>query len=485
MRTRGIALVAALLAGASLGTAGCELGAADEDDQQARRGLRLDPRNPHYLVFRGKPTVLITSGEHYGAVVNADFDYVRYLDELKRHGFNHTRVFSGTYIEPGAPTSASAPPHATLLGYDNTLAPRPGRFVSPWALDGSGSETRARFDLGRWNPAYFKRLKRFVTEASKRGVVVELVLFSALYGYDRWEASPFNARNNVNGVGAIEARQLYTLTDERLLDFQKALVRKLVWELRSFDNVYYEVMNEPSSEPAPASDRWQDHMIETIEKAESELPQRHLIARNYEHDQGPVRDPHPSVSIFNFHYERDPSPYRNLEGVISFDETGFQGTEDAPYRTDGWLFMLSGGGIYSNLDWSFTPDREDGGAELPPVTPGGGGPSLRRSLAVLKKFLERFDLPGMAPARGIVISAPPGATVRVLADHGRSYAVYILGGPPEPLTLDIAPGTYRAEWIDTRDGTVRRRQRLDHFGGPIALSPPPYDEDIALAIEAE
>src|SRR5882724_2400237 len=42
--------------------------------------LRLHPRNPHYFLFRGKPTVLITSGEHYGAVLNLDFNYVKYLD---------------------------------------------------------------------------------------------------------------------------------------------------------------------------------------------------------------------------------------------------------------------------------------------------------------------------------------------------------------------------------------------------------------------
>src|SRR5207249_3782080 len=41
--------------------------------------LRLHPDNPHYLLFRGKPTVLITSGEHYGAVLNRAFDYLRYL----------------------------------------------------------------------------------------------------------------------------------------------------------------------------------------------------------------------------------------------------------------------------------------------------------------------------------------------------------------------------------------------------------------------
>jgi hypothetical protein len=37
--------------------------------------IRLHPDNGHYLEFRGKPTILITSGEHYGAVLNQDFDF--------------------------------------------------------------------------------------------------------------------------------------------------------------------------------------------------------------------------------------------------------------------------------------------------------------------------------------------------------------------------------------------------------------------------
>ena len=61
--------------------------------------LRLHPHNPRYFQFRGKPSVLITAGEHYGAVINLDFDYVAYLDTLARCGFNHTRLFSGTYRE--------------------------------------------------------------------------------------------------------------------------------------------------------------------------------------------------------------------------------------------------------------------------------------------------------------------------------------------------------------------------------------------------
>ncbi|MEI4884301.1 hypothetical protein, partial [Klebsiella pneumoniae] len=61
--------------------------------------IHLHPDNPRYFEFRGRPTFLLTSTEHYGAVLNLDFDYVPYLDELNRRGFNLTRTFSGVYFE--------------------------------------------------------------------------------------------------------------------------------------------------------------------------------------------------------------------------------------------------------------------------------------------------------------------------------------------------------------------------------------------------
>ena len=85
--------------------------------------LALHPDNPHYFLFRGKPTVLITSGEHYGAVLNLDFNYVRYLDALQADGLNLTRTFSGAYVEPAGAFNIAR----------NTLAPVQGRFIAPWA----------------------------------------------------------------------------------------------------------------------------------------------------------------------------------------------------------------------------------------------------------------------------------------------------------------------------------------------------------------
>src|SRR5216683_1308322 len=87
----------------------------------AEKPLALHPRNPHYFLFRGQPTILITSAEHYGAVLNLDFDFVRYLDTLQADGMNLTRTFSGAYVEP----------HGAFKITANTLAPAAGRFICP------------------------------------------------------------------------------------------------------------------------------------------------------------------------------------------------------------------------------------------------------------------------------------------------------------------------------------------------------------------
>ena len=46
--------------------------------------IGLCPENPHYLQWRGSPRILITSAEHYGAVLNSAFDYEKYLRKLQQ-----------------------------------------------------------------------------------------------------------------------------------------------------------------------------------------------------------------------------------------------------------------------------------------------------------------------------------------------------------------------------------------------------------------
>src|ERR1041384_3356512 len=195
----------------------------------AAQPIHLHPQNPHYFEFGGKPTVLVTSGEHYGAILNRDFNYARYFDTLRADRLNLTRAFTGSYREvPGNFTIAN-----------NTLAPAEGKFIAPWA------QRDGKFDLTRWDDAYFARLKDFVRQAGRRGVIVELVLFCPFYQDAMWNVSPMNARNNVNGIGDVARTDVLGLKDMRLTEVQEAMVRKMVNELRDFDNLYYEICNEP------------------------------------------------------------------------------------------------------------------------------------------------------------------------------------------------------------------------------------------------
>lgn len=436
--------------------------------------LQLHPDNPRYFMFQGKPAVLITSGEHYGAVLNLDFDFHPYLDELKRCGFNLTRTFSGTYREiPGS-----------FKIRDNTLAPKEGRFRCPWAKEG------AKFNLDRFDPEYFRRLREFVAEAGRRGIVVEYVLFCPLYEDDLWSVNPMNVKNNVNGVGNVPRTEVYTLRHAGLLDRQLAFVRKAVTELNSFENVYFEICNEPYFGGVTLD--WQRRVAETIKTAESGLPVKHLIAQNIANDKAEVKDPDPAVSIFNFHYASPPVTVEmnwRLNKPIGFDETGFKGTADRVYRRQGWEFMLAGGAVFSNLDYSFTPDHEDGTAKVEDPTPGGGGPELRKQLGVLKRFMDGLDLVRMTPVReGVQVLEPKGANSRVwaLADKkGETFAAYVPDGPEVALGVQVREGAYRIEWIDPRDGKVLGTDRATSRGkaaGTLHVRSPRFAEDVVLRI---
>jgi hypothetical protein len=438
------------------------------------------PGNPRYFLFEGKPTFLITSGEHYGAVLNLDFDAVPYLDELRARGFNLTRTFSGTYREvPGS-----------FKIRHNTLAPPAGRYLAPWARSGTpgASDGENRFDLDRWDDRYFARLKQFCAEAKRRGVVVELVLFCPFYDDGLWKANPMHARNNVNKLGTMPANEVYTLKHPEMVARHEAFVRKVVAELRPFDNLYYEICNEPYFGGVALD--WQRRIARTIADAESGLEpgSRHMIAQNIANGSAKVVDPFPEVSLFNFHYASPPkvlAENAKLGKAIGDDETGFKGTGDRHYRVEGWSFLIAGGSAYSNLDYSFTTDHEDGTAPVEPPTPGGGGPALRRQLAILKRFLAGFDFIAMEPDAKVVASGvPKGASAYALAAPGRAYAIYLAGGTRAELGLELPAGRYRAEWVDTRTGKVALTEDLDHKGGRAAVASPEYSEDIALRVVA-
>ncbi len=453
--------------------------------KQNIKPLQLHPENHHYFLFRGKPTVLITSGEHYGAVLNLDFNYAAYLDELHTHSLNHTRLFSGVYRE--VPNSFGIT--------DNTLAPLPNRYVCPWARSDEWGyyDGGNKFDLYKWDDAYFERLKSFMTQASRLGIVVEMNLFCPFYTVDLWKANPMNVANNINGIGDCEGSDVYTLKHEDLTTVQEAVTRKIVKELQDFGNLYYEVCNEPYF--GAVTMEWQHHIIDIIVNEEKDFAAKHLISLNVANGRAKIQNPHPAVSIFNFHYCHPPDSVEmnyGLNKVIGENETGFRCKEDVFYRTEGWDFIVAGGALYNSLDYSFTY-KHPKGTFLEHCSPGGGSPSLRRQLKILKGFIESFDFVKMAPDNSIIeggqISSPlsgtpaqANITARALAEAGKQYAVYINGGTKVELKISLPKGRYRAEWVNTKTGRTEKTEEFNHPSGNKTLVSPNYKEDIALRI---
>jgi len=457
--------------------------------------IRLDPKNPHYFLFRGKTVALVTSGEHYGAVLNADFDYHKYLETLAAEGMNYTRLFGGSYREIPAKSFGIR---------RNTLAPAPGRFVAPWASAGGN-----KFDLDRWNPAYFARYRDFLSEAAKRGIVVEVTLFSSYYQEAHWQISPFNPANNINGTKPIDWKWLHTLINGNILACQERYTRKLVREANAFDNVIFEIQNEPWSDrgevedvvnrylqpPArdkypnsidvanPNSTAWQAVVASWIWSEERTLANRHLIAQNYCNFGLSVRELVPGVSIVNFHYAYPEAVQVNygLGKAISYDETGFLGRDDAVYRRQAWNFMLSGGSVFDGLDYSFSVGHEDG-TDTQPNGPGGGSPALRRQLRVLSEFLQKLPLESLGPDTHVVKHAA-GVYARALSSPGKVYAIYLDGYGNTALTLDLPAGKYAAEWINVENGNVQRTEDFRHAGGEKVLQSPAFGNGIALRLD--
>src|SRR6185369_1568162 len=172
---------------------------------------------------------------------------------------------------------------------------------------------------------------------------------------------------------------------------------------------------------------WQHHIADVIVATEKAFPHQHLVSQNIANGKKKITEPHPAVAIFNFHYASPPDTVAMnypLNKVIGDNETGFKGTNDSHYRMEAWEFILAGGGLYNNLDYSFSPGFEDGTFAYPAKQPGGGNPGFRKQMKTLADFINSFDFIKMRPDNSVIKSGlPEKARARVLAEPGRQYAI--------------------------------------------------------------
>lgn len=464
--------------------------------------IRLHPRNLHYLLYKGEPTVLVTSAEHYGAVLNTDFDFEKYLQTMHKEGMNYTRIFTGSYVEiPGS-----------FNIKNNTLAPAVGSFLTPWkrVVEAGLYKSEKKFDLNEWNPEYFKRLKSFIMLANELDIIVEVTFFCSTYQDASWERHPFNPGNNINGIPAnLNRKKSNTLENGNLIGFQKKMVKKIVTELNDFDNVFYEIQNEPWSddpqkvmrtlrtlEPQPgqgdwykwaekaseASLEWQKVIAQVVVDSENELPKKHLIAQNYTNFKHSIEKVDPNISILNFHYVWPEAVWMNYgwNRPINFDESGFAGSSDTTYLRQAWQFMLAGGAIFNNLDYSFFVGKEDGTGEN--TAPGGGSTKFRKQLVYLRGFIESLNFIKMKPDFSVVYHSP-GVQSQCISEPGKQYAMVFTGVSSDWVKLELPKGKYSFQFISPFTGKkLKSGFFTNNKKGIVKLTLPQFEEMVALRI---
>jgi hypothetical protein len=121
----------------------------------------------------------------------------------------------------------------------------------PWPRTGPGAarDGKPKFDLARFDQAYFDRLRDRVVAAGNQGIYVSVMLFEGFSLHltaapDNVEGHPFHAANNVNGIGigSIDDYQVLPL-DPRVQALQEAYICKVIDTVHDLPNVLYEVAN--------------------------------------------------------------------------------------------------------------------------------------------------------------------------------------------------------------------------------------------------
>jgi hypothetical protein len=156
---------------------------------------------------------------------------------------------------------------------------------------------------------------------------------------------------------------------------------------------------------------------------------------------------------------------------------------------EAWDFFHAGGALFMHLDYSFACGEENGTHVMTASTPGAGSPQLRHQFGILKKWIGSLDLVHVRADNKVVENAAAlDYTARALVVPGRATAIYFRrkAGASSASTapsIGLAPGTYRAEWLNPEDGRTLNEESFEHAGGSRPFPMPSRElPDLALRV---
>jgi hypothetical protein len=252
-----------------------------------KKPLAVSPNFRYFKDSNGTPVVLSGSQSWNtlqdwgtgGSAAALDFDaFVKFLTS-HRHNFTllwrveQPKFCSLPVNEGGAP--------------EFTVSPQPWMRTGP----GKASDGGLKFDLSKFDQAYFDRLRARTEALNDAGIYAGIYLFTGeflnLYRCAS-DGYPFTGANNINGIddgykdgpqgnGSIEMTAPNAITK-----FQDAYVDKVIDTLNDLPNVLWIV----SEEAPPSSLWWNEHLITHAKSYEAGKPFQHPVGY-----AAPIRTP--------------------------------------------------------------------------------------------------------------------------------------------------------------------------------------------------
>ena len=425
--------------------------------------LRRCSENPRYFADRSGKAILLTGSHVWYNLVDMGpqdppkpFDHAAHLDWLTEYNHNFVRLWAWEMVQWDTQGNSPGNRNETTTFY---VQPHPWLRTGPGkALDG-----KPKFDLTRFNPEYFRRLRDRVTAARDRGIYVSVMLFEGWamqHIKGGWKLHPFHPDNNINGLdgdvnGDGKGLEVHELISDQVTQIQKAYIRKVIETVNGLDNVLYEISNENH----PDSTAWQYAMIDYIHECEEDMPQQHPVGMTFQYKGGAnqtlVDSPADWISPNPDGGYRDNPPAGDGRKVIISDTDhlwGIGGNEIWLWKsiTRGLnaIFMDPYDGIV--LGQRFDPRFE----------------ALRQDMGHALRLSRRMNLNRCRPLGDLA------STGYCLADPGTEYLVF-QPGAKQPVTLKLEPGEYTTEWFDPRKGrtvskkTISAVQRQREFPCPV------------------
>ncbi|MFO7658299.1 MAG: hypothetical protein R6W78_14665 [Bacteroidales bacterium] len=380
--------------------------------------LSISPDNSNYFVYKDKPVLLLSSTEHYFALVNQKFDYASYIDYLQSRGFNVASVMSGIFLEPSGNKQ-----------WEDLVIPWQRSSVEGYNYGGN------KFDLSKWNEDYFDRLEKFVAYAYERDIFVNYIFFSTFFDDHKWRATPFNPVNNVNTeYEKIQPIDVYTLDKHLgLLDLQKELIKKVTQRLKNYPNVIYEVTfrGDPfDKDYRPDFLYWTDYdwyqnVFSYLYESMDEPKQP--IAFNVGKVRGPLNKVFENASAISYRFT-DETMFEHVYGKglpVFMGEHSFVPNWEPFVRRHAYRTVLSGCGIYTQIDFTYNARYPVGNRAPSPRARHGGGPEVHLGIEALGKVMNDCDFVKMLPNKSLVSFNNALFESAALENPGNEYLAYI------------------------------------------------------------